>query len=116
MTQAEHALRALEVRQMPNQVQLLRNGQVVICLYHDCPDVTFSKEEALDYALKTAAAHSMLDACEAALVYDKALESCGNDPEKMASFCTAQGDSLDHLYLDWITKARAAIAKATGAV
>lgn len=32
------------------------------------------------------------------LAYAAALESCGNDPTQMASFCTAQGDTLDSLF------------------
>jgi len=38
------------------------------------------------------------------LEYDKAIKACANDPEKMSSFCTVQGDTLDDLYLqmvDW---------------
>lgn len=51
-----------------------------------------------------------IDACKAAIEYDKAIEACAGDPEKMSSFCTAQGDDLDALYFDWITKAREAVA------
>lgn len=35
---------------------------------------------------------------ELVVEYDKAIKSCANDPEKMSSFCTAQGDDLDELY------------------
>lgn len=38
------------------------------------------------------------------LEYDKAIRSCADDPEKMSSFCTAEDDTLDDLYLqmvDW---------------
>jgi hypothetical protein len=51
-------------------------------------------------------------ACEAALAYDKAIKSCANDPDKMASYCTAEGETLDCLYANWISKSIAAIAKA----
>jgi hypothetical protein len=61
-----------------------------------------------------AAAPELLEAAEAALLYDEALRSCRNDPREMASFCTAQGDDLDALYDDWIKKSRAAIAKFVG--
>jgi hypothetical protein len=44
---------------------------------------------------------------EAVLRYDAAIESCGNDPEKMASFCTAEGDHLDKLYFEMVNAARA---------
>lgn len=57
---------------------------------------------------------ALVAAAKAALAYDTAIASCANDPEKMASFCTAQGDDLDSLYADWIDKARAALAKADG--
>ena len=50
-------------------------------------------------------------ACQAAIRYDDAIRSCANDPKKMASFCSAQGDDLDALYFDWITKARKALPK-----
>ncbi len=50
--------------------------------------------------------------CRAAIAYDKAIASCGNEPGKMTSFCTAEGDDLDALYADWMDKARAALAKA----
>ena len=51
-------------------------------------------------------------ACEAGIRYDEAIQSCVNDPEKMASYCTAHGEELDAVYFDWLNKARAAIAKA----
>ncbi len=44
----------------------------------------------------------------AALAYDAAIISCANNPEKMATFCTAEGDNLDKLYLDFIQAAHAA--------
>jgi hypothetical protein len=58
-------------------------------------------------------AHRQLlrDACFAAIEYDKAIRACANDPEKMASFCTAQGQNLDDLYLAWIGATRNAIYK-----
>lgn len=54
----------------------------------------------------------LMEAAKAAVAYDQAIESCGNNPNGMASFCTAEGADLDALYLDWRTKARAALAKA----
>lgn len=44
---------------------------------------------------------------DAVLAYDRAIESCANDRAKMSSFCSAQGDDLDALYLKMITVARA---------
>lgn len=43
---------------------------------------------------------------EAVLRYDAAIASCGNDPEKMASFCTAEGEDLDKLYFDMVNAAK----------
>ena len=43
---------------------------------------------------------------QAVLAYDAAIQSCANDPERMASFCTAEGDSLDALYFTMVTMAR----------
>lgn len=67
---------------------------------------------SLERARTMAAAPQMLEACLAAVVYDDAIRSCANDPEKMTEFGTAEGDDLDALYLDWMTKSRAAIASA----
>lgn len=50
-----------------------------------------------------------LDACRAAVEYDHAMYSCANDPDKMSSHCTAQGDDMDALYFDWLSKARIAL-------
>lgn len=61
-----------------------------------------------------AAAPDLYAAAMAAIAYDEAIEQSANDPAAMSSFCTAQGDSLDSLYMDWMTKARAALAKARG--
>jgi hypothetical protein len=68
----------------------------------------------LQRARLIAAALELLTAAEAAIAYDEAIQSCDNSPEKMATFCTAQGDSLDRLYDRWICLSRAAIAKAKG--
>lgn len=57
---------------------------------------------------------ALVKAARSALKYDAAISSCANDPKKMASFCTAQGDTLDGLYFDWITDAGAAIALVDG--
>lgn len=43
----------------------------------------------------------------AVLAYDAAIISCANDPDRMSSYCTVQGDSLDDLYLRMITLAGA---------
>jgi len=59
-------------------------------------------------------ARELLEACKAAIAYDRAINSCADDPDKMASYCTAQSDTLDTLYDDWISKSRTAIAKAKG--
>ena len=53
---------------------------------------------------------------EAAIRYDDALLQCADDPKKMASFCTATGDNLDALYLEWMTLARAALEECNKAV
>lgn len=44
----------------------------------------------------------------AVLAYDAALHACANDPKVMSSFCTVRGDTLDTLYEEMITAARAA--------
>ncbi len=89
------------------------NGKI-ICLMFD-PNTpsrrSFARAKANAPVLATAP--ELLLACEKALKYDAAIKSCANEPEKMASFCTAQGDSLDSLYAAWITASRDAIAEAT---
>ena len=50
-----------------------------------------------------------LQAAHAAVAYDAAVAECAGDPNKMSSYCTAAGETLDRLYLNWITLARAAI-------
>lgn len=48
-------------------------------------------------------------AARAAIAYDEAIQRCGNDPDSMSSFCTAEGDDLDSLYAAWISQSRAAL-------
>ena len=60
------------------------------------------------------AAPDLVAACKAAIAYDEAIRACANEPTKMASFCTAQGDTLDNLYAAWMCKARSAISKMEG--
>lgn len=36
---------------------------------------------------------------DAVIAYDKAIAACLDHPEKLSSFCTAQGEDLDMLYL-----------------
>lgn len=63
--------------------------------------------KALSVAVsETAPSVGALDLADAVLAYDAAIYSCANDPDKMASFCTAQGDDLDALYLSMVNKAR----------
>jgi hypothetical protein len=55
------------------------------------------------------------DAARAAVAYDAAIQSAANDPNKMSSLRTAEGEDLDALYARWISLSRAALQKA-GAV
>lgn len=48
----------------------------------------------------------------AVLAYDRAIRACANDPEKMSSFCSANGDDLDTLYLNMLERA-AEVAEAS---
>lgn len=56
-----------------------------------------------------AAAPLLYEAALAGQAYDRAIRKCANDPDKMASFCTAQGRDLDGLYMDWMAKIQAAM-------
>ena len=51
----------------------------------------------------------LLEACKAGIEYNNALEACGNDPDKMTSYCTAKGDDLDNVYIEWMNKTRIAM-------
>lgn len=82
-------------------------GRVVARVPHRIDD--------LDVARAIAVLPDLLDAANAAIAYDRAIQACAGDPEKMSSFCTAQGDDLDALYFAWCDKARAALAKAQAA-
>lgn len=64
-------------------------------------------------AEKLAVFDDLLEACRAAMAYDDAIQSCANKPGAMSTLCTVHGETLDTLYDAWISKARAAIAKAT---
>jgi len=59
-------------------------------------------------------ASGFIAAAEAAIRYDEAIQSCVGDPDRMSSYCTAEGDDLDALYADWIGKSRAVLAKIKG--
>jgi len=61
-----------------------------------------------------AAAPELLEACKAALAYDQAIRACADDPDRMSTFCTAEGDDLDALYFAWMSKSQAAVAKVNG--
>jgi hypothetical protein len=50
----------------------------------------------LEQCKSIVAAHR--DVCDAVVAYANAIESCANDPSKMATFQTAQDETLDDLY------------------
>ena len=54
---------------------------------------------------------ALREVAQAALAYDSAIQRCANNPDAMSSFCTAEGDDLDSLYAEWISKARTALAQ-----
>ncbi|MCX7283939.1 MAG: hypothetical protein NTX28_07820 [Novosphingobium sp.] len=54
---------------------------------------------------------SIVDAALAAIAYDKAIQGCADNPDAMFSYCTAQGETLDSLYADWIAKSRAVLGE-----
>lgn len=62
-----------------------------------------------------AAAPDLLEACEAAMQYDQSImgRAARGEVDLLESGAgVAEGDDLDTLYLDWMTKAWAAVAKA----
>ncbi len=67
------------------------------------------------FILRACNSHNkLLEACKKAVLYDKEICKCADDPDKMSSHCTANGKTLDDLYADWILSAKQAIAKAEG--
>lgn len=47
------------------------------------------------------------EACaDAAINYDAAIKACANDPARMTSYQTGQGEDLDTLYARWIFQAQ----------
>ena len=52
---------------------------------------------------------ALVKIAELAVAYDNEIKKCANDPDKMASHCTAQGKSLDELYLEWMILSRKAL-------
>ena len=90
-----------------------KNGQQNhACIYADFPSKGPIEEELLANARLIAAAPELLAAAQAAIAYDREIQACANDPDKMSSHCSAAGQTLDELYSDWLHKSRAAIAKA----
>ena len=92
---------------------------VIYLQTEEFPETTWCVDQINDddvkYLLATPereAAPELYRACIAGKKYDEAIRQCSNDPEKMASFCTSQGDTLDTLYMDWMTKIRHALALA----
>ena len=75
-------------------------------------DITVDDAELVRRAVNNVEA--LANACEAAIRYDEAIRACADDPDKMASYCTAEGDDLDKLYDDWMSQSRAALAAVDG--
>jgi hypothetical protein len=80
---------------------------------YDCKCGLYEAMDNVRAALlrEKARADGAVEAAKAAIAYDDAIQACANDPETMTSFCSAEGDDLDSLYADWITKARAALSQ-----
>lgn len=80
---------------------------------HNARTIAYMAIGAESWGPLLAAATDLLEAAQAAIAYDKLIRGAANDPQKMSSACTAEGDDLDVLYERWMTLSRAAIAKAT---
>ena len=74
---------------------------------HQTLNALVSREIDLEAAEARATAAEAREAklSAAVLAYDAAIRGCANEPERMASFCTAEGDDLDTLYLAMIQAA-----------
>ena len=78
-------------------------------ILYDEEGVYLSSEEALEFAKQLPEVAALVEACEASIRYDAAIQSCADDPDKMSSYCAAAGDDLDTLYGDWLSKSRSAL-------
>ena len=73
------------------------------------------REGRADAARLIAAAPDLLEAAEAALRYDAAIQACAADPARRPMlYRTEEDDELDTLYFNWLGRARQGIAKARG--
>jgi len=68
------------------------------------------KNKTDDSAINEDAYPVLVAAARAAIAYDQALEACANDPRKMSSFCTVEGEHLDVLYERWRNLSMSAIS------
>jgi hypothetical protein len=50
-----------------------------------------------------------IELAKTVVAYDAAIKECADDPEKMASFCTAENETLDTLYSEMLKQARPAV-------
>lgn len=109
-----NAAGGFDVRDCPDAVALAR--RIVACL-NACVDVPTEDLESppsiTEYISDQAdgAVEQRDELATAVLAYDGAIRECANDPDKMASFCSATGDDLDALYAAMIDKAAAAKVK-----
>jgi len=72
-----------------------------------CEAINVAHEKSLSTAEEVMG--RMAEACKAAIRYDREIHACANDPQKMSSHCTAQGETLDDLYEAWRDKSREAL-------
>lgn len=91
-----------------------RSGEFIAVVHFADKSRGQSTDGQKAYARLFAAAPELLEACKAALAYDQAIRACANDPNRMSSFCTAEGNDLDALYFAWMSMSHAAIAKVRG--
>lgn len=90
------------------------NEAAITISVRDIPEVS----KALDLSLQAIVGllAALKKSAETVIAYDLAIKSCADDPAKMATFCTAQGEDLDALYFAMTYAAREAeaLASATG--
>jgi len=75
-------------------------------------NLSLNVPENASHIVKCVNAHDdLVEAANAAIAYDAAIQARAADNAETGSW--VESDTLDVLYLDWHTKARAALAKAT---
>jgi hypothetical protein len=92
--------------------EIISPGETLVIVRAPQPYLQPRAKANAELIVRAVNAHDdLVAAAKAAVRYDEAIRACANDPKRMASFCTAEGDDLDALYEAWQAKSQAALVK-----